>query len=109
MIDERRAWIRTCTHTLVRDRDADFGRHRLDRRGVVRRMLRVWQAGSAPDAPWPRRYLGRVNICTSGLMRSQVTAVLRQAAKIARQNAPEDGGAGRAARRKLKVLLRKHL
>jgi len=105
-IEVRRAWVRTCTHTFIRDNDPDFARHRADRSGVLQKMLRVWQAGSSPGAPWPRRYLGRINVCGGrGPMRSHVTAVLRHAARFARQ----EGGSGRLARRRLKVLLRRHL
>jgi len=101
----RRAWVRACTHTLIRDNDPDFTRHRADRRGAVKKMLRVWQAGTPPGAPWPRRYLGRIHVCGGGPVRSQLTAVLRHAARIAR----EEGDSGRVARRRLKALLRRHL
>ncbi|MHC4580480.1 MAG: hypothetical protein ACYS14_03430 [Planctomycetota bacterium] len=39
--EERRAWIRTRTHTVVYDHDPDFPRFSKDPSGTVKRMVRV--------------------------------------------------------------------
>ena len=59
-VEERRAWIRTQTHTVVYDRDPEYGRFAKDSTGVVKRMLRIWLAEGKGDKPYLRAYLGTV-------------------------------------------------
>ena len=42
--EERRAWMRLRTHTVVFDREPDFARYAADRSGSVVTILRVWVA-----------------------------------------------------------------
>ena len=65
-VEERRAWIRTQTHTVVYDRDPDYGRFAKDPTGAVKRMLRIWLAEGKGDRPYLRAYLGTVTFCFMG-------------------------------------------
>ena len=62
-IEQRRAWVRTSTHTIVFDRDPDYLRFARDPSGKVRRMLRIWLAERKSDKPLLRAYLGTVTFC----------------------------------------------
>ena len=62
-IEERRAWIRTNTHTVVYDSDPDYMRFARDPSGKVKRMLRIWLAERKADRPCLRAYLGTVTFC----------------------------------------------
>jgi len=62
-VEQRRAWIRTSTHTVVYDRDPDYMRFARDPSGKVKRMLRIWLAERNADRPCLRAYLGTVTFC----------------------------------------------
>ena len=104
-IEERRAWVRTGTHTFIRDVDPDFARFQTDRSGALRRMLRIWQTGGKAGRSTARHYLGRIGICGAGPARPDLVNVLRRAANGARRS----GESGRLARRRLADLLRGYL
>jgi len=62
-VEQRSAWIRTSTHTIVYDRDPDYMRFARDPSGKVKRMLRIWLAERNADRPLLRAYLGTVTFC----------------------------------------------
>ena len=65
-VEERRAWVRTQTHTVVHDRDPEYSRFEKDSTGSVKRMLRIWLAEDKKDRPYLHAYLGTVTFCFIG-------------------------------------------
>ena len=57
-IEERKAWVRNHTHTVVSDRDPDYERFAQDPSGNIRRIIRVWVAEPISNRPFKRAYLG---------------------------------------------------
>ena len=104
-VEERRAWIRTGTHTVVYDRDPNYGRFAEDPRGTVIRMLRIWLAEPKGDRPCLRAYLGTVTLCFIGPSFRDLCRLFRftsRAAKAAGQSA-------KALRHNLAGLLRERI
>ncbi len=104
-VEERRAWIRTGTHTVVYDRDPNYGRFAEDPRGTVIRMLRIWLAEPKGDRPYLRAYLGTVTLCFIGPSFRDLCRLFRftsRAAKAAGQSA-------KALRHNLAGLLRERI
>lgn len=104
-VEERRAWIRTQTHTVVYDRDPDFRRFSDDPSGTVKRMVRVWLAESGPEQPRLRTYLGTVTFCFAGPSFRELCRLFRlasRAAKVAGQSA-------QGLRRDLATLVRRYI
>jgi len=62
-VEQRSAWVRTSTHTIVYDRDPDYVRFAQDPSGTVKRMLRIWLAERNAERPLLRAYLGTVTFC----------------------------------------------
>ena len=62
-VEQRSAWVRTGTHTIVYDRDPDYLRFARDPSGSVKRMLRIWLAERNAEKPLLRAYLGTVTLC----------------------------------------------
>ncbi len=62
-VEQRRAWVRTSTHTIVYDHDPDYMRFARDPSGKVKRMLRIWLAERNVERPLLRAYLGTVTFC----------------------------------------------
>lgn len=62
-VEQRRAWVRTSTHTIVYDHDPDYMRFARDPSGKVKRMLRIWLAERKADKLLLRAYLGTVTFC----------------------------------------------
>lgn len=85
-VEEERSWVRTHTHTIVRDRDPDFERFRRDPTGTVERLVRVWlaeeEAGGRP--PHLTAYLGSVHFFADGPERHELRRLLRRTATCAR-------------------------
>jgi hypothetical protein len=104
-VEERKAWVRTGTHTIVYDRDPDYPRFECNPSGSVKRMLRIWLAERGADKPLLRTYLGTVTFC---FMKPSVKDLYHlfhlttAAAKAAGQSA-------RALRRDLADLLREYM
>lgn len=104
-VEERRAWVRTSTHTVVYDRDPDYPRFARDPSGTVKLMLRIWLAEHKVDQPCLRVYLGTVTFC---FMKPSFRDMCRlfhlttAAAKAAGQSA-------KALRRELADLLREYM
>jgi len=103
-IEQRSAWVRTTTHTIVYDHDPDYPRFERDPNGKIRRMLRIWLAEQKAGRPLLRAYLGTVTFC---FIRPSFRDLYRlfhfttAAAKAAGQSA-------KALRHNLADLLRKH-
>ncbi len=104
-VEERKAWIRTSTHTVVYDRDPDYPRFARDPSGTIKLMLRIWLAEHKVDRPCLRVYLGTVTFC---FMKPSFQDMCRlfhlttAAAKAAGQSA-------KALRRELADLLREYM
>ena len=62
-VEQRSAWVRTTTHTIVYDRDPDYPRFARDLSGSVKHMLRIWLAERNAERPLLRAYLGTVTFC----------------------------------------------
>ena len=62
-VEQRKAWVRTGTHTIVYDRDPDYPRFERDTSGSVKKMLRIWLSERNADRLLLRAYLGTVTFC----------------------------------------------
>ena len=104
-VEQRSAWVRTSTHTIVYDRDPDYLRFERDPSGSVKHMLRIWLAERNAGRPLLRTYLGTVTFC---FMRPSLKDLYRlfhlttAAAKAA-------GHSARALRRDLADVLREYM
>jgi len=104
-VEQRKAWVRTSTHTIVYDRDPDYPRFAQDSSGTVKHMLRIWLAERNAERPLLRAYLGTVTFC---FMKPSLKDLYRlfhlttAAAKAAGQSA-------RALRHDLADLLREYM
>ena len=96
-VEQRRAWIRTGTHTIVYDHDPDYPRFARDPSGKVKRMLRIWLAERKAEKPLLRAYLG-----TSFRDMCRLFHFATAAAKAA-------GESAKALRHDLADLLRKYI
>jgi hypothetical protein len=104
-VEERRAWIRTSTHTIVYDRDPDYPRFAKDPGGAIKRMLRIWLAEPRDNQSFLRAYLGTVTFCFAGPSFRDLCRLFHltsRAAKAAGQSA-------KALRGDLAALLRKYI
>lgn len=104
-VEQRRAWVRTSTHTVVYDRDPDYIRFARDPSGKVKRMLRIWLAERNAEQPLLRAYLGTVTFCfTKPSFRDlcRLFHLTTAAAKVA-------GESAKALRHDLADLLRKYI
>ncbi len=80
LIEERQAWVRTQTHTLVFDRDPDFPRFSRDPSGTVKKLYRVW----LEDTPrTPKIYLGSARLCADGWSFGELTRLFRRVSRYA--------------------------
>ena len=103
-IEERRAWLRSRTHTIVFDRDPDFARFAADPSGTVKRMLRIWLAEQRGPHRHLHAYLGTVTFCATGSSFRDLRRLLHFASRAARAA----GQSSRTARRRLCDLLRRY-
>jgi len=112
-VEERRAWVRTSTHTVVYDRDPDYPRFAKDPGGTIKRMVRIWLAEARSDQPakgqadqpFLKAYLGAVMFCFAGPSFRDLCRLFHltsRAAKAAGQSA-------KALRRDLAALLRTYI
>ncbi len=104
-VEERRAWIRTQTHTVVYDRDPDYGRFAKDSTGTVKRMLRIWLAEGKGDKPYLRAYLGTVTFCFMGPSFRELYRLFHLTSRAAKAAGTED----KALRHRLTGLLRMYI
>jgi hypothetical protein len=104
-VEQRSAWIRTSTHTVVFDRDPDYPRFAKDPGGIIKRMLRIWLAEPGSDRPYLRAYLGTVTFCFTGPTFRELCRLFHlttRAAKAAGQSA-------KTLRSDLATLLRQYI
>ena len=101
-VEERKAWVRTSTHTVVFDRDPDYPRFERDPTGDIKGMLRIWLAESKGDRPYLRAYLGIVNLCVKSSPHRDILRLFRFTSKAAKSA----GQSAKVLRQKLSVLIR---
>lgn len=104
-VEERRAWVRTQTHTVVYDRDPDYGRFAKDPTGTVKRMLRIWLAEPKEYRPYLRAYLGTVTFCFMGPTFRELYRLFHLTSRAAKAAGTED----KALRHRLSGLLRMYI
>jgi hypothetical protein len=104
-IEQRRAWLRSHTHTVVLDRDPDFARFVRDSTGMVQHMLRVWLAEQRGPRRHLHAYLGTVTCCASGPSLPE----LRRLLHLTTRAAATTGQPARVLRRHLIRTLRRHV
>ena len=81
-VEQRRAWVRTRSHTLVFDRDPDFEYFCKDRSGEIKQLYRIWLA----DTPANKRaYLGSIRHCQTGWPYEDLIHLFRRASHSAKQ------------------------
>jgi hypothetical protein len=102
--DEKRAWMRLRSHTVVFDRDPEFQRFVTDPSGSILHILRIWIADSAPGLPGIRHYLGSVRRCDCGgwMSKRELIRLFRRAGVVARRA----GESTRSFRARLSEFLR---
>jgi hypothetical protein len=105
--DQRRAWMRLRSHTVVFEREPEFQEYLRDPSGSVMTILRVWLAERAKGASVIRYYIGSVRHCECGGWTSirELHRLFRQAtitARLVGEKRPE-------FRARLSKVLRKHL
>lgn len=103
-IEERQAWLRSHTHTIVFDRDPDFARFARDPSGRIKRMLRIWLAEQRGAERHLLAYLGTVTFCAVGPSPGDLRRVFRFASKAA----VEAGQAPGPLRERLSEILRRY-
>jgi hypothetical protein len=83
---ERRAWMRLRSHTVVFDRDPEFVRYLMDPSGSVLSILRIWVAETVEGQPVIRYYVGSIRHCDCGgwMSRDELRRLFRHATVIAR-------------------------
>ena len=101
-VEERRLWIRRCTHTVIRDNDPDYPRFAQDKTGTIKRILRIWLAEPGGDRPYLHAYLGAVTVCATFSSYRDLYRLFRFTSRAA--NAA--GESSRALRHVLANLLR---
>ena len=104
-VEQRCAWIRTNTHTIVYDHDPDYLRFARDPSGKVKRMLRIWLAERNTDRLLLRTYLGTVTFC---FMKPSLKDLYRLF-HLTTMAAKATGQSARALRHDLANLLRKYI
>jgi hypothetical protein len=104
-VEERRAWVRTQTYTVVYDRDPDYCRFAKDSTGTVKRMLRIWLAEPKKDRPYLRAYLGTVTFCSMGPSFRELYRLFHLTSKAAKLAGAED----KVLRHRLAGLLRMYI
>lgn len=104
-VEQRTAWVRTSTHTIVYDRDPDYPRFATDPGGKVKRMLRIWLAEPGNDQPHLRAYLGTVTFCFTGPSFRDLCRLFHFTTRAAKTA----GHSAKALRSDLAGLLRKYI
>ncbi len=99
-LEERRAWIRTSTHSVVWDRDPDFDRFAANKTGMIARLIRIWQ--DDPESQQPLDYLGSVYLGPLGYRRRDLRRLFQRVAK----NCLGTGESPTTVRRELSRLLK---
>jgi len=80
---ECRAWVRTSTHTVIREDEPDFARFAASGEGLIQRVLRVWLT-APPGAPHRLRdYLGSVSVSRACPQLRDLRRIFRRAEESA--------------------------
>lgn len=89
--DEKRAWMRLRSHTVVFDRDPDFTRCQASPGGSVLSILRIWIAEPNDGESVIRYYLGSIRHCECGgwMSPGELHRLFRRATTVARQMGEE--------------------
>ncbi len=87
---ESRTWVRTATHTAIRDDEPDFARFVASGDGDVQRVIRIWFAERLGGQECLRAYLGSFTISAAGPSMRDLRRVFRRAEWATR--APEHQG-----------------
>lgn len=103
LFEERRAFVRTSTHTTVIDTDPDYAAFAAGAPGAVASLVRVWLARAAGREVVPEAYLGALALCPRGLSRTDLARLLRRLSAVA----ATAGEPVRPLRRRLMALLRR--
>lgn len=79
LLTQRKAWVRTGTHTVVFDHDPEFPRFQNDTTGELKGLLRLCLVinGEDGDDAQPR-YLGACRFCAGHLEWSDLLRLLRR-------------------------------
>lgn len=101
-VEEKRAWMRPSTHTLVLDRDPDFENFERAGDGTVFRWLRFWLADAPGQQPDLKAYLGCIGLCPGLPTKDELMPVFRRASL----NAELAGAPGRQLRQQLASAIR---
>ncbi len=104
-VEQRSAWVRTGTHTVVYDRDPDYPRFARDPTGTVRRLIRIWLAENRDGRDYPIAYLGAVTFC---LVRPSYRDLLRLF-RMASRAAKKTGRSAKELRDSLAELVRQYM
>ena len=104
-IEERRAWLRASTHTIVFDHDPSFSRFSRDQTGHMGKLLRIWIDDSAGGNRNLKAYLGAVSFCDSRFTIFELIRVFRRASEYAENF----GESGSVFRHQLADAMRKNL
>ncbi len=104
-VEQRTAWIRTQTHTVVYDRDPDYPRFAKDPSGTVKRMVRIWLAEPGAGQPNLLAYLGTVTFCFVGPSFRDLCRLFHLTSKAAKAA----GQSAKALRGDLAGLLRRYI
>lgn len=104
-IEERQAWIRTQTHTVVFDRDPEFARFVQDPAGYIQRIVRVWAAEPGQAHPYKREYLGALILLANQASLSELSRMFRKVSGYATCS----GESPKDLRRGLTETLRKYI
>ena len=104
-IEERQAWIRTQSHTVVFDRDPEFARFVQDPSGYIKRLVRVWVAEPGPVHHYKRAYLGALIVLANQASLSELSRMFRKASGYATCS----GESPKDLRRQLIETLRNHI
>jgi len=104
-VEQRSAWVRTGTHTVVYDRDPDYPRFAGDSTGIVRRLIRIWLAETRDNRDYLIAYLGSVTFC---LVRPSYRDLLRLF-RLTSRAAEAAGRSARMLRNDLAKLVRQYM
>jgi hypothetical protein len=104
-VEQRTAWIRTSTHTVVYDRDPDYPRFVRDPAGQVKRMLRIWLAEQHGSQLCLCAYLGTVTFCFAGPSIRDLCRLFHLTSRAAKAV----GQPAKTLRRDLAALLRSYM
>jgi hypothetical protein len=104
-VEQRSAWIRTQTHTIILDRDPDFERFAKDPTGVIQHILRFWLAEPRPSRPYLRAYLGALSFWMGPPAFADLCRVFRFTSRAAKAF----GESPRELRHRLEHLIRDYV